>query len=159
MSSNSLYSPLSSDEDCDNAGQDVESGRHLDHGSSVVKRKHSSKHHRRKHPKKKLKDRRHKSKRDGDASSSSKKHKRHRKDRPDLRRNEAEDDLEEPDNDDQYDPKPRILSSKPLVPEYDDISDTDDIQSQSFDDQRNVYHLDFIFFRSPFSNYFFFILG
>lgn len=142
MSSNSLYSPLSSDEDCDNTGQDVESGRHIDHGSSVVKRKHSSKHHRHhKHEKKKHRKHKHRPHSSGaiergDVSSSSNKHRRHKKDRHRSRRNEAEDDLEEV-NDDQYDPKPRILSSKPLVPEYDDISDTDDIQSQSFDDQRN----------------------
>ncbi|XP_053207850.1 cyclin-dependent kinase 12-like isoform X2 [Panonychus citri] len=141
MSSNSLYSPLSSDDDCD-IGQDLESNRHLEHDSSAAKRKHSSKHRHHKHEKKKHRKHKHRPHTSGvmdrsDVSSSStSKHRRHKKDRHRSRRNETGDDIEEP-NDDQYDPKPRILSSKPLVPEYDDISDTDDIQSQSFDDQRN----------------------
>lgn len=156
MLSSIQYSPLSSDEndsqdiqqddlaanpngggrgdDDDGELEEVASGEMVQgvgqDGKPAVKKKHSKKRHH-KHEKKKHRKHKHRTHTStGDVALSTSKHGK-RKSRHRRR--------EEP----HFDSKAQIMSSKPLV-EYDDISETEDIDSPPFDDQRSPIR------RSPF---------
>lgn len=123
MSSNSLYSPLSSDDDCDNIEEEATKKEIED--KSLLKQRHSFKHRRRRKHKEK-RHRKHKHRSHGPSESSSC-HRRHK----------SRHYYEHDDDDNKFESKAQIMSSKPLV-QYDDISDTEDIDSQAFDDQKLV---------------------
>jgi len=128
MSSNSLYSPLSSDDECDNIEEETAKEETEDKG--LLKRRHSSKHRRRRKHKER-KHRKHKHRSHGTSSEPSSRHRHHK-----SRHYEEEDD----DDDNEIESKAQVISSKPLV-QYDDISDTEDIDSQPFDDPKEVQFL------------------